>query len=192
MPVFKILLKLSRVRILSFARQRRLFSRVSAIFVSTIFIFLLVNNGVLKGLAGYAEPLTEFFKFPPSCIMKKQMSGKNMRAVSYSNARKNLRALIQSVCKDSEPAIIVSSKSEDPAVLISLDDFQAMEETAYLLNSPANRKHIENSLQEIKDEKLVEFISPLFLMKILFTQEAWKDFELFLDNDKRLVKLNLV
>ena len=82
-----------------------------------------------------------------------------MRAVSYSNARKNLRALIQSVCKDSEPAIIVSTKSEDQAVLMSLEDFQSLEETAYLLRSPANREHIEKALQEVKDGKLVEYPS---------------------------------
>jgi len=80
-----------------------------------------------------------------------------MRAITYSNARKNLRALIQNVCKNSEPTIIVSNQPEEQAVLVSLDDFQAMEETAYLLGSPANRAHLEKSLQEAKDGKLVEF-----------------------------------
>ena len=79
-----------------------------------------------------------------------------MRAITYSNARKNLRALIQNVCKNAEPTIIVG-KDEEQAVLVSLDDFQAMEETAYLLGSPANRAHIEKSLQEAKDDNFVEF-----------------------------------
>lgn len=80
-----------------------------------------------------------------------------MRAITYGNARKNLRALIRNVCKNAEPTIIVGSKDEEQAVLVSLDDFQAMEETAYLLGSPANRAHIEKSLQEAKDGKFVEF-----------------------------------
>ena len=80
-----------------------------------------------------------------------------MRAITYSNARKNLRALIQHVCKNAEPTIIVGRENEEQAVLVSLDDFQAMEETAYLLGSPANRAHLEKSLQEAKDGKLVEF-----------------------------------
>lgn len=79
-----------------------------------------------------------------------------MRAVTYSNAKKNLRALIQNVCKNAEPTIIVSNQDEEQAVLVSLDDFQAMEETAYLLSSPANRAHLEKSLQEAKDGKFVE------------------------------------
>ena len=51
-----------------------------------------------------------------------------MKAITYSNAGKNLRALIRSVCNNAEPTIIVDSKNEEQAVLISLDDFQAMEE----------------------------------------------------------------
>jgi len=80
-----------------------------------------------------------------------------MRAITYGNARKNLRELIQDVCKNSEPAIIVGSHSEEQAVLVSLDDFQSMEETAYLLSSPANRAHLEKSLKEVKEGKFVEF-----------------------------------
>ena len=80
-----------------------------------------------------------------------------MKAITYSNARKNLRALIQNVCNNSEPTIIVGSEDEGQAVLISLDDFQAMEETAYLLSSPANRAHLEKSLQEAENGKFVEF-----------------------------------
>jgi antitoxin YefM len=80
-----------------------------------------------------------------------------MRAITYSNARKNLRALIQNVCKNAEPTIIVGSQDEEQAVLVSLDDFQAMEETAYLLGSPTNRAHLEKSLQEAKDGRFVEF-----------------------------------
>jgi antitoxin YefM len=80
-----------------------------------------------------------------------------MKAVTYTNARKNLRALIHAVCTNSEPAIIVSNQSEEQAVLISLEDFQAMEETAYLLSSPANRAHLARSLEQSKTGKLVTF-----------------------------------
>lgn len=80
-----------------------------------------------------------------------------MRAVTYTNAKKNLKALIHTVCKDSEPAIIVSNQSEEQAVLISLQDYQAMEETSYLLSSPANRTHLEKSLKQLQTEKLVSY-----------------------------------
>jgi antitoxin YefM len=80
-----------------------------------------------------------------------------MKAVTYTHAKKNLESLIQEVCKDSEPAVIVGSRTQEQAVLISLEDFQAMEETAYLLSSPANRMHLERSLNQVAEGKLVNF-----------------------------------
>ena len=80
-----------------------------------------------------------------------------MKAVTYTDAKKNLKSLIAEVCKDSEPAVIVSDRSKDRAVLISLEDYQAMEETAYLLSSPANRAHLEKSLNQAQCAKLIDF-----------------------------------
>lgn len=82
-----------------------------------------------------------------------------MKAVTYADAKKNLKALIQQVCKDSEPAVIVSSKTKEQAVLISIEDYQAMEETAYLLSTPANREHLERSLKQATKGKLVDYPS---------------------------------
>lgn len=80
-----------------------------------------------------------------------------MKAVTDSNARKNLSAIISDVCNNTEPTIIVRNDTGEQAVLISLEDYQDMEETAYLLRSPANRAHLEKSLQNIEDGKLVTF-----------------------------------
>lgn len=80
-----------------------------------------------------------------------------MKAVTYSNARKNLSAIISDVCNNAEPTIIVRNDTGEQAVLISLEDYQDMEETAYLLRSPANRAHLEKTLQNIEDGKLVTF-----------------------------------
>jgi antitoxin YefM len=80
-----------------------------------------------------------------------------MKAVTYSEARKNLRAIIQDVCKNSEPTVIVSREANEQAVLISLEDYQNLEETAYLLRSPANRAHLEKSLKDLEEGKLVGF-----------------------------------
>ena len=80
-----------------------------------------------------------------------------MKAVTYTNAKKHLKALIKDVCNNSEPAVIVSSRDKEQAVLISLEDYQAMEETAYLLSSPANRAHLEESLKQADQGKLVTF-----------------------------------
>ena len=81
-----------------------------------------------------------------------------MKAVTYTNARKNLKALIHAVCKDSEPAIIVSNEAEEEqVVLISPADYQSMEETSCLYSSPANRAHLERSLRQAQSGKPVTF-----------------------------------
>lgn len=80
-----------------------------------------------------------------------------MKAVTYTDAKKNLKALIHQVCQDSEPTVIVDSGRKEQAVLISIEDFQAMEETAYLLGTPANRAHLERSLKQANEGKLVDY-----------------------------------
>ena len=61
-----------------------------------------------------------------------------MRTTSYSELRKNLAAMIDSVNADHEPVVITRDKGKPSAVLMSLEDFAAFEETRYLLRSPAN------------------------------------------------------
>jgi len=81
----------------------------------------------------------------------------SMRAVTFSSAKKNLRSLIREVRENSEPAVIVDRDSNEQAVLISLEDYRSLEETAYLLRTPANRVHIEEALQQVREGKLVSF-----------------------------------
>jgi antitoxin YefM len=80
-----------------------------------------------------------------------------MKAITYSKAQRNLRAIIQDVCDNSEPTIIINDKNDEQAVLISLSDYQNIEETSYLLRSPANRAHLEASLKNVREGKLVSF-----------------------------------
>jgi len=54
-----------------------------------------------------------------------------MDAISYTAARANLAKTMEKVCNDHD-AVIITRKRESPVVMISLEDYQAMEETAYL------------------------------------------------------------
>ena len=77
-----------------------------------------------------------------------------MNAVSYSYARQNMAKVMEQVCNDQEPVIITSPKRK--VVLMSLDDYNAMATTDYLLSNPANAAHIRESLQQANEGKLVE------------------------------------
>jgi len=62
--------KFGEVLILSFTCQKKLFFKVSAIFMlTTFFIFLLINTGAITGLVDYVRPLTDFIRLPPSCVL---------------------------------------------------------------------------------------------------------------------------
>ena len=78
-----------------------------------------------------------------------------MDAISYTSARANLSRTMERVCNDHSP-IIITRKSESPVVMISLDDYEAMEETAYLLRSPANAKNLLDSIAELEAGNGVE------------------------------------
>ena len=62
---------------------------------------------------------------------------------------------MEKVCNDHQP-VIITRKREPPVVMISLEDFQAMEETAYLLRSSANARHLLESIAELEAGKGIE------------------------------------
>ena len=64
-----------------------------------------------------------------------------MNAITYSSARANLARTMDRVCEDHE-ALIVTRNGEQAVVMLSLEDYQALEETAYLLRNPANAKRL--------------------------------------------------
>ncbi len=73
-----------------------------------------------------------------------------MDAITYSTARKKLVETMERVCDNHEP-IIVTRRNARPVVMMSLDDFNAMEETAYLLRSPANAARLRESLAQARE-----------------------------------------
>jgi antitoxin YefM len=75
-----------------------------------------------------------------------------MNAITYTAARENLASTIDKVCVDRDP-VIITRKRNQSVVMISLDDYEALEETAYLLRSPANAKRLLHSIEELKKGK---------------------------------------
>lgn len=69
-------------------------------------------------------------------------------AITASEARKNLFPLLEKVNEDRTPIEITSKRGD--AVLLSIDDYRALEETAYLLRSPANVRRLLESLDQAR------------------------------------------
>ncbi len=69
-------------------------------------------------------------------------------AITASEARKNLFPLIEQVNADRTPVEIMSRRGD--AVLMARADYEALEETAHLLRSPANARHLLESLAQAR------------------------------------------
>ena len=78
-----------------------------------------------------------------------------MDAISYTAARANLAKTMEKVCNDHDP-VIITREEDPPVVMLSLEDYQSMEETAYLLRSPANARHLLESIAELEAGKGTE------------------------------------
>jgi len=72
-----------------------------------------------------------------------------MEAISYTNARRNLAKTMEKVCNDHDP-VIITRRNESSVVMMSLEDFQALEETAYLLRSPKNARRLLESIAQLE------------------------------------------
>lgn len=78
-----------------------------------------------------------------------------MDAITYTAARANLANTMDRVCNDHE-ALIITRNGEQSVVMLSLEDFKSLEETAYLLRTPANAKRLLSSVAQLNAGKGVE------------------------------------
>jgi antitoxin YefM len=72
-----------------------------------------------------------------------------MNALPYSQARSNLAKTMDKVCDDHTP-IIITRKNQRSVVMISLEDYESLEETAYLLRSPRSARRLLESIAELE------------------------------------------
>ncbi len=72
-----------------------------------------------------------------------------MRTISYSEARQNLSTTMMKAVEDHAPVLITRQNGE-ACVLMSLEEYNSLEETAYLLRSPANARRLMDSIESLK------------------------------------------
>jgi antitoxin YefM len=72
-----------------------------------------------------------------------------MQTISYSEARENLKAVIDKVVADRAPIAITRQRGAG-AVMVSASEWASIEETLYLLRSPANAKRLLESIAELE------------------------------------------
>ena len=78
-----------------------------------------------------------------------------MKTTSSTDLRANLSTMMDKVNDDHEPLIITRAKGR-PAVLMSLEDYAAIEETVYLLSSPKNAQRLRDAISSLDEGQGVE------------------------------------
>ena len=71
-----------------------------------------------------------------------------MDTVTYSDARAQLKTMMDRAIDDHEE-IVISRRNGGSVVMVSLEDWNAMQETLHLLSTPANAAHLRSSIEEL-------------------------------------------
>ena len=72
-----------------------------------------------------------------------------MQAITYATAQSHLADAMDRVCKDREP-VIITREADEAVVMLSLDDYNALAETAHLLRSPANARRLLDAIESLE------------------------------------------
>jgi antitoxin YefM len=78
-----------------------------------------------------------------------------MRVVNFSEARNNLKSILDQVTDDADYTVITRRDAED-SVVMSLDSFNSLLETFHLLKSPSNAEHLAKSIAQYKKGQVTE------------------------------------
>ena len=76
-----------------------------------------------------------------------------MKAITYTAARANLASTMDRVCEDQSPMTITRSGKGQAVVLLSLEEYERLEETAHLLRSPANARRLISAIDTLAQGK---------------------------------------
>lgn len=78
-----------------------------------------------------------------------------MDTMSYSLFRSHLASTLDKVNDDHKP-VLITRQNGKPAIVMSLEDFKAYEETAYLMASPKNAERLNQAIAEVEAGKTVQ------------------------------------
>lgn len=73
-----------------------------------------------------------------------------MRTMSYTESRARYAEVLDAVVNDREE-IVITRAGHEPAVIVSLDDYESLKETAYLLRSPVNARRLLEAIDQLEN-----------------------------------------
>lgn len=75
-----------------------------------------------------------------------------MQVVNFSDLRKNMKSIMTACCENHDPTIITRQK-EPPVVMLSLEDYNSLQETLYLMKNPNNYASLLKAIKNVRQGK---------------------------------------
>ena len=72
-----------------------------------------------------------------------------MKTLSYTESRARYAEVLDSVVNDREE-VVITRAGHEPVVIVSLEDFESLRETAYLMRSPANARRLLDAMERLE------------------------------------------
>jgi antitoxin YefM len=72
-----------------------------------------------------------------------------MKTMSYTESRAKYAEVLDAVINDREE-VVITRAGHEPVVIVSLEDFESLRETAYLMRSPANARRLLDAMERLE------------------------------------------